>query len=190
MLIQPPHPTTELVLAEAASFDSDRDVALVEASLGSLFRQYPCNTRPEDVLPKVATLNALYSTNIYALSNLTRLIVAADIDPLLDAGSCRAVEAISVLEAGGKSRRIYSFATKYCSWHQPDLYPIFDSAVERALAHYKRKDSFASFTYDDLRNYERFVAVLEVFRSHYGLRSVSFKALDKFLWKQGQPQGT
>jgi hypothetical protein len=54
------------------------------------------------------------------------------------------------------------------------------------LSRYKRKDAFAAYSYDDLRDYESFLEILACFRSFYGLESLSFKTIDKFLWRQGR----
>ena len=181
-----PQPTVALVETEAMAFDTDRDSVVTEAALTLLFSMFPANTSKEHVLLKAAALNALYSTNIYALQELTRLIVEANIDPLLESGSPEAVREISSLTAGGKTRSTYSFATKYCSWHRPEVYPIFDSVVEQALSRYKRKDRFAAFPSDGLRDYETFLSVLAQFRESYGLQNLSLKTIDKFLWRQGR----
>ena len=178
-----PKPSAALVRADISAFD--KESALVESALTYLFRLLPADNCPEHVLLKVAALNSLYATNIYAIHALTRLIQEADLDTHLAARSPKAVTVITTLTAGGKVRRNYSFATKYCSWHDADHYPIFDSAVECALFRYKKRDKFDSFTYDELRDYTRFIQVLDRFRTRYELQNFSFKEFDKFLWSRG-----
>ena len=51
----------------------------------------------------------------------------------------------------GKTRNHYSFASKYCSHHFPEDYPIFDSYVEKMLRFYAKADQFASFKPAELR---------------------------------------
>lgn len=43
------------------------------------------------------------------------------------------IEKIANVEIGGKRRRNYSFATKYCNFHRPNVYPIYDSLVVGVL---------------------------------------------------------
>lgn len=43
------------------------------------------------------------------------------------------IEEIATVEIRGKARRNYSYATKCCAFHRPDLYPIYDSLVVQVL---------------------------------------------------------
>jgi hypothetical protein len=40
-----------------------------------------------------------------------------------------------------------------------------------------------TFTKDDLKQYPTYKDIIEKFRSHYGLTAVSFRHVDKFLWR-------
>jgi len=91
-------------------------------------------------------------------------------DPDLAAGMPGIVDRIAKLTIRGKTRRHYSFATKYCSWHQPDKYPIYDSLVERLLWAYRKEHTFADFRRSDLQDYQ-------------------IKELDKFLWYTSKDLG-
>jgi hypothetical protein len=87
----------------------------------------------------------------------------------------------------GKKRRNYSFATKYCSFHQPDLYPIYDSIVDKILKAYQRQDTFSSQPLGDLRDYRRFKEVLERFVTYYQeLGRPRWRELDCFLHDYGR----
>lgn len=59
-----PQPTGDLVKSLVETFDQSQVV--VEKALAKLFRLYPDNTTPEDVLLKVVALNDLYRTGILA----------------------------------------------------------------------------------------------------------------------------
>ena len=82
----------------------------------------------------------------------------------------------------GKIRRNYSFASKYCSWHAPNTYPIYDSFVDQLLWAYQKQENFATFKREELLQYVRYREILDKFREHYALRQFSYKDLDKFLW--------
>jgi hypothetical protein len=79
----------------------------------------------------------------------------------------------------------YSFATKFCSWHNPTAYPIYDHYVDVCLWSYKQQDGFADFHRQDLGYYDKLVPVLSAFCKHYDLKSLSHRDLDKFLWLSG-----
>jgi len=80
----------------------------------------------------------------------------------------------------------YSFATKYCSHHKPLDYPIYDSYVDEVLKYYRKRDGFALFRNEELKNYSRFKSILEEFRSYYHLGEYNLKELDKYIWQLGK----
>ena len=95
---------------------------------------------------------------------------------MLSAGSL-----VANIEIAGRKRRNYSFATKYCGWHRPAVYPIYDSYVDACLWFYKKRDKFDEFKRQDLCVYAQFLKTVTAFRSHYRLGEFDFKQLDKFL---------
>jgi hypothetical protein len=126
-------------------------------------------------------LNSLYTTKILAFWEMAHHIHTLKIDATLAQSDPELVCYIARLTAKGKTRRNYSFATKYCSWHRPDEYPIYDSRVERVLVQYRDQFRFARFSEVDLRDYPKFKAIVAAFRDHFSLQGLTFKQLDKFL---------
>ena len=80
----------------------------------------------------------------------------------------------------------YSFATKYCSHHNPLEYPIYDSYVEKVLKYFRDLDGFAEFKNVDLKNYIRFKGILIDFRRFYHLEQFNLKEIDKYIWQLGK----
>jgi hypothetical protein len=177
-----PIPTPGLVDEAVARFDQDDRYGPADRVLSREFSAAPRNSSLDDVLIKVVLLNSLYNTNVYAVMEMASHILRANIDEDLARASPQIVHTIAELTAGGKTRRHYSFASKYCSWHRPDQYPIYDSLVERLLWAYRKQHSFASFRRPDLQDYTKYKNVIVAFRDHFGLRDIPFKRLDKFLW--------
>ncbi|HEY6347054.1 MAG TPA: hypothetical protein VIY49_36655 [Bryobacteraceae bacterium] len=156
---------------------------LAEKAAGELLTQFPNNTEISHVLLKALALNKLYSTRVLDkdIERLARHIAGLCIDPLLRKGRPGAVDLI--WNCDDLNRRYFSFASKYCSWHNPAAYPIYDSYVEECLWRYKRQDGFTEYGREGYR-YPDFVRIVSAFRQFYGL-TVSFKDLDKFLWSTG-----
>ncbi|HLA86931.1 MAG TPA: hypothetical protein VJL10_02815 [Anaerolineales bacterium] len=179
-------PTVELVQKYINKFNDDNELVLVENVLSELFEKYPDNHNLRDVLIKAAALNSLYSTNIYAIVRMAEHIVKEHIDIELQKGTSEVVEKIARIAIKGKIRNNYSFASKYCHWHQPEMYPIYDSYVDQLLWAYHNQHNFMEFKQIDLRHYPRYKEVIEAFRKHYSLSQFSFKELDKFLWIYGR----
>jgi molybdopterin-biosynthesis enzyme MoeA-like protein len=188
-------PNEELVRAACKAFDEDcRDA---EEALAELFGHYRNNSALHHVLPKVVTLNALYSTQIPVYSKTIPNVFdvaghicrnGGDIDSALLAGSPEIVDRIAEITVSGKkSRNYFSFATKYCSWHNPLCYPIYDSRVYEYLRLLRKSGDFTTdFDIEGHWKYPAFRDLMGHFREHYHLGSLSFKDIDKFLWSCGE----
>lgn len=181
-------PSAELVRAACEEFNRDN---LTEKALADLFGAYPTNEDAGHVLLKVAALNSLYATRILAVLKMAEHIagLGVELDAAMAAGSPDAVEQIAKISIGEKDFTFYSFASKYCNWHRPELYPIYDSRVDKYLWLLKKQGAFDSGIFvhrQDLWNYPKFRDIMTALRDQFGLGSFSFKQIDAFLWSQGE----
>ena len=182
-------PNSDLVREACKQFDRENDVT--EKALAELFAAYPANDNPSHILLKVVALNSLYSTRILAVLKLAHYIadLGARLDAALAAGSPEAVTLVSQAGGGDSDLSFYTFAAKYCNWHQPNLYPIYDSRVDKYLWVLKKQGIFtceALSGHEDLHSYPQFCVVMTAFREQFGLGSFTFKQIDEFLWSQGE----
>lgn len=169
------------------SWNSLENYALQENSLYKLFHKtYLLNNDIDDILIKVCSLNDFYSTNIYSPFLVAKHILNLNIDERLSSGDLSVVDAISRININNKEIRFYSFATKYCSHHQPDKYPIYDSYVGKLLNYFNKVDKFYGQKKLNLRDYEVFYSVIKKFSSFYGLNKYTVKQIDKYLWQAGK----
>jgi len=160
---------------------------LVESAISRLFRELcPNNTDIESVLLKVSTLNDFYSTNIYDTYSVGKHILRLNIDARLANDDLRLVNEIAKVSINGKVRNFYSFASKYCSHHRPDAFPIYDSFVDKMLKHYRKTDKFEEFRNEEMKSYPRFIEIIESLRNFYGVTEFSLRELDIFLWLAGK----
>lgn len=161
-----------------------------ENSLKVLFQKtYPNNDNINEVLIKVSSLNDLYSTNILSPYDVAKnILTIPDIDIRLKRGNSSLVEEIAEVTIGGKNINFYSFATKYCSFHNPNAYPIYDSYIEKVLCYFQKNNSFVNgkFIKKNLKNYDYFIKVLDDFKNKYGLNNYKTKELDRYLWLLGK----
>jgi hypothetical protein len=162
-----------------------------DAALFEIFTKYPKNDNLVHVLLKVVTLNTLYSLMIRVYSDhptvydIARHIVDRRIDSDLDLCLPELVRKISKIDKGGKTFYNYSFATKYCSFHRPESYPIYDSRVDEYLWHLKNLGGLTQFKRNALWTYPKFKNIVEEFRDRYGLQEFTFKQIDGFLYYEG-----
>jgi hypothetical protein len=175
----PTRPNEENVRFACEQFDKEN--GLTEQALDILFMQYRRNDNHSHVLLKVVALNRLYSTSIFAVHDVAKHIYdhSEGIDSALIAGA-GVVDQIAkvVISSTGKVRSNYSFASKYCSWHNQSAYPIWDGRVCRCLASLKGTRFVKP---DRWARYAEFVALTSAFREYYRLDSFGFKQIDKFL---------
>jgi hypothetical protein len=175
-----------------ASDMNEPDPALFE-----LFTRYPKNMDFAHVLLKVVTLNSLYSTMIRVNSKLTptvydvaRYTCELNIDRGLEEGSVSLVNKIANTEElakrlGKEKQYNYSFATKYCSFHKPEFYPIFDSRVNEYLWHIRNLGGLSRFKRMDLWIYSKFKKIVDEFRDRHSLQEFTYKQIDAFLHLEG-----
>ena len=168
-------------------WDSLENYVLQENSLYKLFNKtYPKNTDIDDILIKASSLNYFYSTNIFSIFPVAKHILELDIDERLKNGDTSLVNDIADVTISGVKKHFYSFATKYCSHHNSDAFPIYDDFVKKVLLYFKSKDKFDVFTADDLKDYSKFKNILISFKKYYDIDNYSLKDIDRYLWQLGK----
>ena len=136
-----------------------------EQALNKLFHELlPLNNDISAILIKSSILNDFYSTNIFAIYPVAKRIKSLDIDRRLKEGDANLVMDIKNVTVNGKNKSFYSFATKYCSHHDAENYPIYDTYVDEVLRHFRRESKFCSFKNQDLKDYCQFKQILIEFQ--------------------------
>ncbi|MDQ7094621.1 hypothetical protein REC12_13575 [Desulfosporosinus sp. PR] len=183
-----PRPSCNEVENYLVFWSSLENYLLQERALTKLFsRTYPANTDINDVLIKVSTLNAFYSTNVYFPLQIAQHILDLKIDERLQADDMTLVNDIAkVTIDNGSVKNFYSFATKYCSQHKPLAFPIYDSYVDRMLRYFRDQDGFSDFSNYDLKDYAAFKEILLKFRAFYNLERYNLQEIDRYLWLSGK----
>lgn len=154
-----------------------------DAALKRVFSSKGDNFLDEsDILIKCAAINSYYGTHIFGLYTiakhyfqkrdaLAKRLKNGDIKLVIDLAN----------ETG-----MYSFSTKFCHYSNPDAFPIYDSYVATMLYELKKRDGFYSFTKKSLKEYSKFVEVINAFRQYYGLEEATYRQIDIMLWISGQ----
>ena len=151
-----------------------------------IFKLYPTNTVLEEVLIKVLVLNDLYSTNILGTYAVAKHIIGLHIDERLKNGDASLVTDIAHIELNGKEKYFYSFATKYCAMHQPDLFPIYDRLVGEMFCYFRDQTHFAKFKNSDLKDYAKYCTIYRTFIEFFKLDDFTYRQVDNYLWKLGK----
>jgi hypothetical protein len=189
--------TPQLVDEYHQKFVNNEQFVLGERVVRNVFTQYPGNTSLDNIMIKICVLNTIYSTRINAIYAVARKILSLKIDDRIISADKTLVNEIAQVNINKKSHRnFYSFASKYCHFHNT-TYPIYDSFVEDMLVHYQIKESFMALgkgmnpktkthIRKHLRGYDRFSEAMESFKVKYGLQNCSTEEIDHFLWGYGR----
>ena len=184
----PPRPSVSEVNKYLNEWKNLEGYTSQEKALKKLFLKFaPGNSEISDILLKASCLNDFYSTNIFAIYPVAKHILSIkDLDKRLKSGDIELVRELGEVTIGGKEKYFYSFATKYCSHHNPIAFPIYDSYVEQVLLYFNKVDKFSAFKRKDLKNYRKFKEILIDFQRFYKLERFDLKELDRYLWLLGK----
>ena len=181
-------PTCEEVERYIRKWDELEDYVNQEKALDKLFMQI-CreNQCIEDILIKCSALNDFYSTNIFKVHHVAQHYLKHNIDQRLETGDLTLVEDLTAIPINGKVHRFYSFATKYCSHHRPDIYPIYDSYVHKLLMYFREKGYVKFKTGNDLKDYQKYTDIIKSLKKKdKQLDKFTVKEIDKYLWQLGK----
>ena len=160
----------------------DSDKAIYE-----LIAKFPDNTDVHSVYIKCQMINGAESSRLYnkyiydiaknitKVNNINERIKAGDLSVVKDIAEC------------GIEKKIYSFATKYCSAHNKTAFPKKDSLVAGRLRelngdfHFTDKPTNVS-SLGNYKNYRDYVAVIDDFRRFFALEEYTYKEIDEYLW--------
>lgn len=156
-----------------------------EMIIFELVKRFRSNATYENVQLKAGIINNLYSTRVQELDGVVKDFLAEykNIDMLIANGEPDAVKKIAKCGV----HRNFSFATKFCYFHNPNAFPIYDSMVLLALKEIKKKNpkiSFkvSSFTYD---RYESFRNTIDSVINLLDIKK-TYGEIDKYLWQLGK----
>lgn len=186
------------------NFDDNRDLAHryiqrffdhgdinSEHAVDCVFCAFPKNAAIEHILAKIGVLDSLYSTNVYYFNRVAKRISELNIDDAIAVSDENIIDSlanitITMNNGTEKHKKLYSFASKYCHFHRPEVYHLYDGNVQRVLNEYPPAGWKSYFFGDGSKKYSDFVVCLRQFACSYGLQQLSVRDLDKFLWGYGQ----
>ncbi len=171
---------------EIAAFDAEMKTDLSESTISELICTYRNNQDIRHVLLKVIAISTLYHARVLDidLQPLAKHIAEIEaLDARLLRGDLEVVDAI--WNSHGTQRHYPSFATKFCSWHNPKDYAIYDGNAWAALVAYGAEGGSFVFPERSFVKYATFLEIVRRFQKSYGLEDYSLKDIDKFLWRVG-----
>lgn len=156
-----------------------------DKALARLAEHFP-GFGPEETLLKVAAVNALYGTNVYAIGRMAEHVRSVMLDAGTGVADSELVECIAALpktEGQRTDRTHYSFASKFAHFFvDPDRFPIYDYYAAAMVRYHLGRGGLV----DDSRHpYRSFVANFRKLKTLAGF-PMSTRDLDRYLWLAGQ----
>lgn len=154
-----------------------RDIGNLE-----FFKRNPRNETIEDVQLKVSAINNKELNDLAGMEEMVEHICGLKIDNRLAANDLSVVEDIATVKIRGNAYHMLSFASEYCNYHKPDVYPIYS---EEHLELYQRyvEENKLNVKAEDLKKYEVFKTVLDDVLARYELKGkMNYLEVRKFGW--------
>lgn len=147
-----------------------------------LFSQTSGNTSAEDVRTKVSALNDSDIRSRSLEEDMINHIVKLNIDGRLKRNDLNAVEDIANISAQAESHNLLHFASVYCNFHKPEVFPIYSEQYhdfyKRYIVEYK-----LPLDPEKLNTYPVFSQALNDLVERLGLTGkMNYLQLRKFAW--------
>lgn len=146
------------------------------------FKNNPRNDTREDIRLKVSAINEKALMDLAGAEEMVEHIYALHIDSRLAANDLRLVEDIATLKIRGKQEHLLHFASQYCNYHKPDVFPIYSEQFLELYRHYIDAHKL-NVKPDDLEKYPVFKSVLDDVLTRYGMKEkLNYIEARKFAW--------
>ncbi len=179
----------DIKIKEPDSISIEDRYPFADEILKNIFKKDKDNINLEMICQKVILLNSLYFTNIFSPFDMVLHIrKIKDFKNRINKGDPLLVSEISKITIRNKTKNFYSFATKYCFWHNDRKYPIYDKMGTKTLREYSYNNLYDFNCLGiDLKNYEKYRNVIDNFCDCFNLpNEVKYRKIDKYLWQKGK----
>lgn len=155
---------------------------LGDRRLINFFQYRPENKKAEVVIEKV---NALWDKELRHAEGSNEMaghIMNLGIDRSLESGDLNIVPEISNLQPEINNGRYLYFSSRYCAFHCPYVFPIWDLRTATVLRYYLKRNGEKSTPIKILNDYKRYEMVLSQFRHAYDIEFLNYPEMNKFFW--------
>lgn len=147
-----------------------------------LFKKIPQNTNAEDIRTKISAINDTDISRHAIMDEVIAHMLKLNVDEKIKKGDLSVVEAIASVNAKGQSYYLLHFASVYCNYHRPDVFPIYSEQhhefYKRYIAEYK-----LPLDPDKITSYDVFSKALDDLVSRLKLTGkMNYLHLRKFGW--------
>src|SRR5690349_9585148 len=90
-----------------------------------LFQQIPLNINEADVRSKLSAMNDTDISHHALMEDAIKHIISLKVDDRIKRGDLSVVEDISNISGQAKTFHFLHFASAFCNFHRPDVFPIY-----------------------------------------------------------------
>ena len=182
-----PTPSNEQVLIYLSKQKNIKEYYYREKAMEKLFQEMCVkNETVEDILIKVSSLNNVFDIGVNEVFRMVKHIESLDVDSRLKVGDITLVMDISRMKPGKITKNCFSLASKFCGYHKPEEYPMYNEYTEEILKYYRDKDGFSKFSDEDIRDYVKYKGIIMDFRKFYNLEKYDFLKLGQYMAQLGR----
>jgi hypothetical protein len=184
----------KFILECSEIFEKPEIYGFPEKAVNEVFNKFKNTKDPVEILIKVVVLNSLYSTSIYNTQRLAKSIFEIKNFQILSNND--SLELINKIRKGhkiinnktGRERDLYSFATKYCSFHNPEKYPIYDNIIKDLFNKLKKEKILdEKFSNEEMYDYPRFKILVNNIMEKFDFKpNQDYKKFDQGMWIIGK----
>ena len=195
------NPNFDFISKQSNEFSKDEANRIKDEVLKEYFDNHKKNDDINIVLKKVTLINSFYNTFIQndELVMVAQHIVELDrlfsrthksFSTRIENGEINIVNFIAYYGDTKKlPHNIYSFASKYCSFHNSEKYPIVDSYAKGMIYFINKSERYCknrvNTSMKSINDYRVFCEMYEAFIRSYAIKDgkkLSFKKVDEYLW--------
>jgi hypothetical protein len=147
-----------------------------------LFNKYSLNIDADDIRIKLSSMSDTDINNNTLMEDVIKHILKLNIDERMKRGELSLVEDIAHITAKGKSFHLLHFASVYCNFHRPEIFPIYS---EQHHTFYKKYITENNLPLDPgkLNTYDVFSKALNDLVQRLGLTGkMNYLQIRKFGW--------
>jgi hypothetical protein len=146
------------------------------------FEKNPLNNKREDVRNKISAINHTDINRLVAAEDMTDHILKLNIDKKLAANDLSVVEDIANFSMKGQQYKLLNFASIYCNYHNPAVYPIYSDQHLDFAKRYIQNNNLKI----DPNKLDQYLVMKEVLddiiKRHFGKEEVNYFEARKFGW--------
>jgi len=147
-----------------------------------LFKKIPANSSADDIRTKISAINDTDISRNAIMDEMIAHILKLKIDERLKKGDTTVVEAIADISAKGHTYHLLHFASVYCNYHHPEVFPIYSEQHLEFYRHYVVEYK-VGVDPQKLTSYEVFSKALNDLVQRLGLTGkMNYLMIRKFGW--------